>query len=214
MPGGVGDIGAAGIEDAERAAKIPQSPADPVALQDFEDVAKPSEENGMRRMMETACLAAMHAHAFGHESSPGRVGFLEPRAIPAGRKRPPRTAPALKARDPWGAVVAQRHGIIGAAALRDVRQVRQFGTRDAPVVEAIDDDEALRILAADGGDGGADHFLVAAAGESAEPPVPGPGRGRLVEQIEAEAGGGEAAVAAREALPVKTKGIEGGGVPP
>jgi hypothetical protein len=73
----VKDISAAGVEDAERAAEIPEGIADLVGFQDIHDIAEPAEENVVGRFVVGAAFTAMDADTLFHELSPWGESFHE-----------------------------------------------------------------------------------------------------------------------------------------
>ena len=110
--------------------------------------------------------------------------------------------------------MAQLERFIGAAALRDVGEVREFGAGSASVVESVENDGPRGVRLPDGGNGRAHDRFVRRAGHAAREPREKPRPGRFVEQIETQPPGRDARVAPRQGLPVQAEGVPRRRMPP
>ena len=197
---------AAGVEDAEAAAEVPEGPAPIGALPELEVGVHPAEGDVVRGVDEGAPLADVDADAGGFEALPGDDHFAVHDFLGVGGRAghgPGGDGPMLGAFDPGGPVVGEAEGGVAAGGLGDVEVGEGGGGLGAPAA-AVGDDEATQVAGADGGDEVGDDAGVGGFGD-----VSG-----LVDEIEGELGIGDAFVAAGKDVPVVGAEVHGFGVVP
>jgi len=137
------DIGSAGVEDAEGVSEVPECPPDVVLLEHIEDIAEPSEGDGVGCLVVGTGFAAENRDALLGEVEPRLVELLKFRSVPSEalavglvealrfEPRPDGLGPGIGALDPGRFVMADLEGDVVVAALAYAK-VLELGAREDP----------------------------------------------------------------------------------
>ena len=77
------DVFSAGVDDAERAAEIPDGQADPMARENLQNIAQPGENDLVGHLVVRSTFAAMDSDSHPSQVGPLLVVLLEALSVPA-----------------------------------------------------------------------------------------------------------------------------------
>jgi hypothetical protein len=188
-------VGPLAVEWSVGATQVPYGPAPAGFFKQLQPVRHPAERHRVGRFLVVAKLAHVHPDALRLQAFPHPdtlVSQRSPVTQPVrGLDRPCRLRPRVRAREPGSPPVTHLPRVVGMEALGHAQVDDPLDRRPAQV-QAIGDDQPVRVARSDRGDEGPDHIRVRVVVDLL----------RLVHQVEGQPRVGDAPIPFGEVGPV------------